>query len=315
LTRILSELADAGVAHVNISGGEPLTHPDVLEILACAKSYGLAVGLYTNAVESATRLAHLLDSSTDYVHVSFDGVSQTAFTRQRGLDYREALRANVQHMVAEGLKVRLHMTVSDANVDELVDTYEEAQRLGVWTFSFTPIIGINRGKKFGKKLDSLKYFLYAFEIRRRQLVDGGKHVRVFMQPHVLLTGLEALFGDDLDEMLEPISLRAEPVYDVFTTCCTNADMTVILAPSIERDPCLGSLADEEFRVIWQRSHSFRQSLFNRDFRGSRCETCRYLSICQGGDWVDAYNRTGTTGGPGHGCFAELRTCQDHLLSV
>src|ERR1700735_2616248 len=49
-SRVLREAAEAGVLQVAFTGGEPLARPDLVELVAAARSAGLYVNLITSGV-------------------------------------------------------------------------------------------------------------------------------------------------------------------------------------------------------------------------------------------------------------------------
>ena len=70
---LVAELRTMRVFNVNISGGEPLLHPDVIELVAAVYAAGLNVTMSTNATLLTHELAcGLFASGLRRVHVSLD---------------------------------------------------------------------------------------------------------------------------------------------------------------------------------------------------------------------------------------------------
>jgi len=110
---------------VQISGGEPTIHPDVLEILAAAQSRGIRhVMLNTNGLrlaqdpDFAQELAHYHPT----VYLQFDGLSEATYRTLRGQDLRETKRQALDRLSDVGLSVVLVATiVRGVNEEEIGD--------------------------------------------------------------------------------------------------------------------------------------------------------------------------------------------------
>jgi len=79
----LDEAADLGVKAVRITGGEPVLHPDIREILTYAKSRKFAIILNTTAENISPSLMKTIITNVSVAHVSLQGHdarSNTAYT-------------------------------------------------------------------------------------------------------------------------------------------------------------------------------------------------------------------------------------------
>ena len=74
LSRI-DDLARLGTANVEISGGEPLLHPELEAIIRRIRHHGMLAGLITNGyLLSAKRIAALNEAGLDHLQISIDNV-------------------------------------------------------------------------------------------------------------------------------------------------------------------------------------------------------------------------------------------------
>jgi MoaA/NifB/PqqE/SkfB family radical SAM enzyme len=75
MLRRLDRLADLGTSVVACSGGEPLLHPDLDEIIRGVRSRGMMAGLITNGyLISPRRIEGLNRAGLDYLQISVDNV-------------------------------------------------------------------------------------------------------------------------------------------------------------------------------------------------------------------------------------------------
>ena len=69
--RVFSEAAAVGVLHVHLSGGEPASRPDLVELVKHCHDVGLYTNLITSGVGiSEKRMRELADAGLDHVQLS-----------------------------------------------------------------------------------------------------------------------------------------------------------------------------------------------------------------------------------------------------
>jgi molybdenum cofactor biosynthesis enzyme MoaA len=69
----IDKLADLGTAVVTMSGGEPLLHPELDEILRHVRHRGIIAGMITNGyLLTADRIKRLNDAGLDHLQISID---------------------------------------------------------------------------------------------------------------------------------------------------------------------------------------------------------------------------------------------------
>ncbi|HOL71586.1 MAG TPA: radical SAM protein [Bryobacteraceae bacterium] len=75
LRRRVDRLAELGTSIVTISGGEPLLHPEVEEVIARIRRRGMIAGLITNGyLLTAERIQRLNRAGLDHMQISIDNV-------------------------------------------------------------------------------------------------------------------------------------------------------------------------------------------------------------------------------------------------
>lgn len=75
MLRRIDRLASLGTTIITISGGEPLLHPELEEIVRRARQRGMIAGLITNGyLLTAKRIQQLNDAGLDHLQISVDNV-------------------------------------------------------------------------------------------------------------------------------------------------------------------------------------------------------------------------------------------------
>ena len=76
MVRRIDKLADLGTAMTTISGGEPLMHPDLDEIIAHLRKRGMVAGLLTNGYLLTEQLIRRLNvAGVEFLQISIDNVA------------------------------------------------------------------------------------------------------------------------------------------------------------------------------------------------------------------------------------------------
>lgn len=137
IRRLLEEFAGMGGEGVRLTGGEPLLHPDWLEVLEFAALLGFErVELQTNALlldESAATLLQQFAGERLTLQVSIDGASAAAHERVRGAGTFATLMERLQLLQRLDLtrQVSLFFTEMAHNLAEFPQLLVLADELGV----------------------------------------------------------------------------------------------------------------------------------------------------------------------------------------
>ena len=130
--RVFSEAADAGVLHVHLSGGEPCSRRDIVELTAhCAK-----VGLYTNLITSAVGLTRklfddLLAAGLDHLQLSIQDAEAASADRIAGYDGAFARKRDAAAWTVEaGMPLTVNAVMHRANISRAGRMVKMAVELG-----------------------------------------------------------------------------------------------------------------------------------------------------------------------------------------
>lgn len=113
LDRLMAQEGETEV--VQVSGGEPTIHPEVLDILAAIRRRDVRyVMLNTNGLRLARDedFVRALADLGVYVYLQFDGVERTTHLAIRGVDLRREKREALDRMAAHGVRAVLAATVA-----------------------------------------------------------------------------------------------------------------------------------------------------------------------------------------------------------
>jgi radical SAM protein with 4Fe4S-binding SPASM domain len=149
LLGILERLWQHGLQSVEITGGEPLLHKDLVRILRfCGERFAL-VALLTNGTGLTEEIVEAMLPLRDklIVSVSLDGSTPEGHDRRRGLTGAFARTgAGVRRLAERGFLTRVSMVVDESNWGDIEPTLLLARSLGATLFTYTPLLPIGRGR-------------------------------------------------------------------------------------------------------------------------------------------------------------------------
>jgi pyrroloquinoline quinone biosynthesis protein E len=130
--RVLSEAAALGVIHVHLSGGEPASRRDLVDIVAHCASLGLYSNLITSGIGVTEALVQkLADAGLDHVQLSIQDSDAASADRIAGYEGASARKRLVAGWVtAAGLPLTVNAVIHRANAERVEDLVRLAMALG-----------------------------------------------------------------------------------------------------------------------------------------------------------------------------------------
>ncbi|MBI4168324.1 MAG: radical SAM protein [Acidobacteria bacterium] len=141
ISRILSEIADAGCLYLLLTGGEVLSRADFPEIYLRAKRLGLLLTVFTNGTLLDERTADLLAEYPPHgLEITLYGLSDEMYLRTTGFPGRfTAVRRAIDLILARGLPLTLKAVAMEPLADEIAKMQAFAESIGAH-FRSDPII-------------------------------------------------------------------------------------------------------------------------------------------------------------------------------
>ncbi|MHA1264444.1 MAG: radical SAM protein [Candidatus Helarchaeota archaeon] len=130
----VEELEQLGGYKVLISGGEPLLHPQLFEMLESIKTIKLRKLLLSNGLLIDPPLAKKLKSLVHEVQISVDGITSHNEFRNNSKAYEKAIQA-IRILRQEQIEVSVATMIHAKNIEELPQLEEILKTLGVKTWA------------------------------------------------------------------------------------------------------------------------------------------------------------------------------------
>jgi SynChlorMet cassette radical SAM/SPASM protein ScmF len=148
-TGILDQAAPLGLSGVKFTGGEPLFHPRIADLIANVKKRGLRLVVETNGTLCSPEIAEKIASVGNvFVSVSIDAADPEVHEWIRGKKgcFAEAV-AGVKNLVNAGLRPQIIMTIMRRNKDQIEPIVRLTESLGVGSVKFNILQPTARGEQ------------------------------------------------------------------------------------------------------------------------------------------------------------------------
>jgi len=145
--RMLMDFAEFGVPVVMLSGGEPLTRIDILDLAAYARSLGIRITFSTNGTLITPYIAKRINEiGVGCVGISLDGNEEThdRFRGQAGAF--QAAMQGLRNCQAAGLKTGLRLTLTRHTMQDLDALFAIVEQEGIQRVCFYHLVPSGRGR-------------------------------------------------------------------------------------------------------------------------------------------------------------------------
>lgn len=281
-------MADAGVAYIAMSGGEPLIRRDFFQVADRIKERDMAFSVATNGtLLSRKTVERLQGSGCLFVQVSIDGMRET-HDKFRGTRCFDRALQGIRNAVDSRMFIGVAMSVTRHNLHEVGEVIDLTEELGADIFMHYNFIPVGRGKEIVEEdispyeRESLLEML-ASNSRKRGvtlLSTAPQYSRVCTGYGILSLTHFDTFGQHKGRWDE-IQFLAE-----FVGGCGAGRLYWALQPNGDLTPCvfipirLGNIMEDDFLEVWRTSKVLNMLRSRGEFKGS-CGKCPSRNICGG----------------------------------
>jgi MoaA/NifB/PqqE/SkfB family radical SAM enzyme len=181
-TQNFKDLKRLGVKVIDFTGGEPLLHRELPQLLDLAKSFGFITTVTSNAL-LYPKFAEKLKGKIDMLHFSLDSPDEDKHNASRGVKLFDKFEESLEIAKSLGERPDILFTVFSHNIDEIETVYQTYCLPNNFMLILNPVFEYNevgaelsradleKLEKWGKK--KLVYLNGGFiELRK----DGGNHI-------------------------------------------------------------------------------------------------------------------------------------------
>ncbi|MCQ2060463.1 MAG: putative heme d1 biosynthesis radical SAM protein NirJ2 [Fibrobacter sp.] len=267
--KLIDEIARAGFKIMIFSGGEPLTRPDICELVAHAASKGLRPVFGTNGTLITREMAeNLKKAGACAMGISIDSIDPKSHNEFRGLPNAfELTMAGIENCKAVGLPFQIHTTVMDWNQSEIFDIMDFTAKIGAVNHQIFFLIPVGRGKE----IEDHALRVAEYEKLLRAIMEKSRTLPIPVKP-----------------TCAPQFLRIADQLGIKTRysrgCLAGLDYCIV-SPIGKVRPCAymmeeaGDVHDTPFDELWANAEVF-QKLRTKAYEGF-CGKCKFNDRCGG----------------------------------
>lgn len=123
---------DRGMMFALLTGGEPFVRKDFFEIYEAMQSMGIMISINSNgSLLRGETLQRLLETPPMRLNISLYGGCRETYQRMCGQDVFETVTENIQTLKKAGVDVRLNLSLTPDNIQDMEQIYAISQRLNV----------------------------------------------------------------------------------------------------------------------------------------------------------------------------------------
>lgn len=267
---VIDELASIGVLALTFTGGEPLLHPHIFELMEYARKKPLSVLLFTNGTLITPEIVEKLKKICVYkVNVSIDGPDGTIHDQFRGVDRAFEKTVKSVHLLQKaGISVQASMSVTKFNYNMVKKILGLIKGLGITSYKVWPITFSGRpgGDDIFITPDEFREVVEA--LREVEMEESGKEKHVFTY-----------------------SAKRENCGIGACTLAIKCNGAVTPCPVFGDGGVLGNVRTHTVADIWNSSALLNKLRSMSVFNTKECKDCTFAVMCKGGCIADIYERT------------------------
>jgi AdoMet-dependent heme synthase len=291
--KILDNIESFSNPIIIVTGGEPLTRPDVFDITAYSTSLGLRTVLATcGRLLTRETVKKLIDTGVKRISVSLDGATARSHDNFRGDPgaFEAALRG-IGVAREQGLEFQINSTLTTLNIGELDKLYEMTVSLGAVGFHPFLLVPMGRGEGLADFALSPEEYESALLQIAEIAVRSPIEIKPTCSPHYSRV-LRQLKRESSSASSSVGSLSTSQDYhgrgSAVTSGCLGGQGFVFISHVGKVQMCgfleleAGNLreANYDLKNIWETSPLFNDIRSRGKYRG-KCGICEYWKVCGG----------------------------------
>jgi radical SAM protein with 4Fe4S-binding SPASM domain len=271
---VLDSGREYGCKYLALTGGEPLLHPDLTEIIRYGESKGYSIQILTNALLFNEEMCKTLSKfSSLTVRVSMESAQEGLFEYFRGRGTYQKFVEAINHLQGARIPLSVGYAVYPENLNTLVEGAEWSIQRNLDYFRILPHVKRFRAKGLAGEEDMAESIVFqVLEIYRRHedLVPGNPKGSPKIDPIIFPKqcpgGREYFFVDSDGRMVPCPWIPSKPVF-----------------PTIEK-----VTSEEDFYEMEARMTQIIEEV--RKKSSGRCGLCPLRETCSGGCFAEKTSR-------------------------
>lgn len=261
--QVLKIAASYNINTIMISGGEPLLHPRILDILELFKKYNIRYVLSTNAARITEDVMECFERDNASVQVSFDSIDPWLYSQLRKTEDYGLVIENIKKMIFKNIPVSIGIVLNKQSIVTLGDTIKYFLDLGIRMFHVEEVVIVGQARGAEEDLDIDDFYSVLLELYYLEK-DYYPQITIDFIENILLNMLGKIKGRAYCNCMNGTAFQIDILGDVYS--CKNHK-------GLGRG---GNIFENEIEEIISNLElpAYYDKIEN-------CERCSYGEICKG----------------------------------
>lgn len=285
---VLKQGKEIGMAGIKLTGGEPLMHPRIVEIIDLIVSEGFAIVIETNGVLISDEIvSSLKKASRVSISISLDGVDKESHEWVRLVEgcFEKAVNG-IKKLVEAGIKPQIIMSIMQHNKNQTKDLIKFAEEIGAGSVKFNIVMPTERGKKMheqGETLD-IRELVKMGEEMEKEIIPNSKIKVIFHHP-IAFRPLSAMYKHE-NEKIGGCGIKG------ILGVLADGSFALCGIGSSVKEMIFGDAYKDKLKDIWENNEMLKDIRDNmpKKLEGI-CGKCMFKSLCLGSCVAQNYYRS------------------------
>lgn len=269
IKKLIDTFADIGVLNMVLSGGEPLLHPRIFDIIEYIRSKPMSCIMFTNGTLITKEIVNRFkELSVLSVAMSLDGATPETNDSFRGVpkSFEKTVRA-IEMLKEAGIAVRINVCLHKGILDEFGDLLNLFREWNITDYGVQPASYTGRPQEPDFVITPEEYKKVLNQLKEYESAEGATINLPYVPQQINCgTGMNSL------------------------TIRSNGGIT--LCSPFPDEISLGNIRKDSITEIWNNSELLNKIRGIDASESEMCRGCKHIKVCQGGCMAHNYRRTG-----------------------
>ncbi len=273
--KIIDKLVDIGTFQIGLTGGEPTTRKDLVELVKYVASKNVACNLTTNGYVVPEKLIiELKNAGLTQVQISLDSYKKEVHEKYRTKGSFDRAIETAKLFKKHGFIVGVDTVVTNNNIDDIEDF----------------MIFLEKNNFDGLTIIKLKQGYLDLETFKKEVPEYNKYAELIDKICRWKGKLEVTIDcSSVNNLCKTLTEKEQS--KIHSAGCPAGHTLISIAPNGDIYPCaaltnenykIGNMLTDNIKELWQTNKTLRKLRGIKNHIEGKCKNCKKIDVCRGG---------------------------------